>query len=519
MTTGPEPPDPEHASPPLGDLIAAIGGAAAALDPRLAERHVRAIAHHSAAVEPGSIFVAIPGAAVDGHRFAADAVARGAVAIVAEKVLGGDISVPVIRVPDARRALAELAAAWYGEPAAALSLVGITGTVGKTSVLSMLEAIMTRADRPIGTIGSLGIGIGGAQVETGFTAPDAPTLHRALAHIHRAGLAIAAMEVTSHALMQRRVETLAFDLGVFMNLVPFEHVDYHRTFRGYVDAKTRFFEHLKPAAPLIYNVDDRAVRGVVRGRGFQGIPCGRARAACVRCESIEQSADRTTLALNVRRPLPRLAGGRVEPLRIPVELRLLGRTNQLNAALAATAALCMGAAPDAVVDALRVFPAPRRRMQLHRLGGALILDDTVGHPESLNAVFEVVPCLQPAALHVVFGIRGSRGRRINRRLGEALGIWAGQLAPASLVVTTCADVADERNRVRPAERAAFIDALRKGDTTFVEEAACRAAVERAAGEVRPGDLLLLLGAQGMDRAAEFARAVLAGGRAERAGEP
>jgi UDP-N-acetylmuramoyl-L-alanyl-D-glutamate--2,6-diaminopimelate ligase len=493
----------------LGDLLPSVAGAAATLEPELAEVRVHGIAHHTREVSDGTLFVALPGSHTDGHEFAAEAVARGAVAVLAEKQLDDITTVPVVRVPDARRALAELAVAWYDRPAEQLHLVGITGTAGKTSVLSMLDAMLSRAGMPIGTIGSLGIGIGGVRDDTGFTAPDALTLQRALARIRDAGLKTAAMEVTSHALMQRRVETIELDLGVFVNLVPFEHVDYHHTFRGYVDAKVRFFDHVKPAAPLIYNADDRAVRGVVRGRDVRAIACGRSRVACVRIEPDVVTAERTTLQLNVRRPLPRPAGDALPPARLPLELRLLGRTNVTNAALAATAALCLGADADAIAAALRDFPPPRRRMELKRIGGVLVLDDTVGHPDSLSAVMEVVPRLGGRRLHIVFGMRGSRGRRINRRLGEALGIWADRLRPAALLVTTSDDAADERNRVQPAEREAFLAGLRQSGVAYQEQPSCRAAVELVMNGVHDGDVVLLLGAQGMDRGAEFA-AVAAG---------
>jgi UDP-N-acetylmuramoyl-L-alanyl-D-glutamate--2,6-diaminopimelate ligase len=490
---------------PLGDLVTAVHGAAAPLDARLSDLTIREITNHSAEVEQGSLFVAVPGHARDGTKYVAQAVERGAVAIMAESAVDAPEHVPVILVPDARRALADLAADWHGHPADHLSLIGITGTVGKTSVLSMLDAVMRRAGRPIGTIGSLGIGLGGELQPTGHTAPDALILHRALADITDAGLDAAAMEVTSHALVQRRMEGLRFDLGVLLNLVPFEHVDYHKTFRGYIDAKSRYFDHLAPGAPLIFNNDDRVVRGVVRGRDIRPVPSGFSRHAVVRIENVRPDHSGMRLELNVRRRVEGLHGHVAEPHHLPLDLRLLGRSNATNAALAATAALCLGADDEAVHDALRDLDAPRRRMELMRIDGILVLDDTVGHPDSLSMVFEVVSALEASRLHVAFGIRGSRGSRINRRLGEALAVWSESMSIETLAVTSCEDTSDERNRVTPDERAAFTSALESAGTSFELYGTCAGAVARLMSRARSGDLVLLLGAQGMDSAAGLLR--------------
>src|SRR5690606_1152079 len=158
---------------------------------------------------------------------------RGAVAVVVERRVEGADGVPLVVVPSARQALAELAAIWHGYPARALRMVGVTGTLGKTSVLKMLEAILRTAGRRIGTIGSLGVGLPGRDEPTGYTAPDPLLLQRSLRRIADAGCDLAAMEVTSHALDQKRVHGIEYGLGVFTNLVPLEHMDYHRSFRRY----------------------------------------------------------------------------------------------------------------------------------------------------------------------------------------------------------------------------------------------------------------------------------------------
>jgi UDP-N-acetylmuramoyl-L-alanyl-D-glutamate--2,6-diaminopimelate ligase len=499
---------PEPAARTLGALLGVVAGASPPLARELSETPITGVTDHTADVAAGTLFVAVSGGAADGHALLQEAVARGAAAVLVEHLPETLPPVPVLRVSDSRRALAELAAAWHNHPAHGLPLIGISGTIGKTSVLGMLEAMAREAGIPLGTVGSLGVGMAGRLNPTGYTAPDALTLHESLARLRAEGARSVAMEVTSHALVQQRVHGLEFDAAVFTNLVPFEHVDYHGSFRGYVDAKSRFFDTIAPGAPLFYNVDDRAVRGVVRDRPLRRFGCGRARTAWLRIEPREVTLDGTRFDLRLRRPLPRLDGSEVAPLLLPVNLPLLGGANATNAALATAAALWLGADGEQVVAALAGIPPVRRRMEVLHRGEFMVLDDTTGHPDSVSAVFTTIAELPVRHAHVVFGIRGMRGRRINRRLAETLAVWVRQRPGTRLTITSSEEAADERNRVLPREREAFVEALRKAGVDFMERARCDEAVTHAFAAVEPGDSLLLLGAQGMDRARETAASLI-----------
>lgn len=468
------------------------------------EVRIQRIVRDSRWAQPGDLFVAIRGANADGHDAIPDAVTRGAVAVVVEREVA-DPGVPVVRVANTRRAWAELAAAWYGHPTRRLPLVGITGTLGKTSVLKLLEAVLGEAGLRVGSIGSLGIRFGGEVEETGHTVPDALVLQRAFARMVEGGAELAAMEVTSHALLQDRVHGLSFDLGIFTNLVPLEHMEYHGSFEQYARAKSLYFDHLKPGAPVVYAAGDRVVRALLEEREIPAIGCGAGDEAWIRVRQLGMDTERTRLSVRVQRPLPRLDGGPFAPAEFPLELRLLGRSHTSNVGLAATAALCLGAEVEAVQRALAAFPPPRRRMEILHRGRFTVLDDTVGHPDSISAVFEVAEQLAPRRIHAVVAVRGQRGEEINRRTAGAIAIWTERVPLASLIVTRSLEAADERNRVDPGEHAAFTDRLREGGYDFEEherlEDAVRAVLERA-GE---GDLVLLLGAQGMDAGAEIVR--------------
>jgi UDP-N-acetylmuramoyl-L-alanyl-D-glutamate--2,6-diaminopimelate ligase len=285
-------------------------------EPGLDQVSIARVTTDSREVRSGDLFVALVGTSEDGHEHLDEAIARGASAVLVERDVPSVDGVPVIRVENARRELARISARWYGEPATRLPLVGITGTLGKTTVMSMFEAILLGSGRKLGTIGSLGVRIDGEAEETGYTAPDPMIMHAALAEIADSGAELAAMEVTTHALTQERVFGISYDLGVFTNLVPLEHVDYHGSFRGYVRAKVRYFEHLRPGAPLVYSHDDRAVRGVVRDHDVRPIGVGQEDGADVRfsIEGMDQTGSRFTLRCS--RSLPRLGGGELRPFQI-----------------------------------------------------------------------------------------------------------------------------------------------------------------------------------------------------------
>lgn len=497
-------------SPPaprrLGDLLRAVDTVRLG---HAADIGIGGIVTRAEDVRPGSLFIALPGASADGHAFIADAARRGAAAIVVERDVGGALDAPLVRVGSTRRALAEIAAEWYGHPADGMVLIGITGTAGKTSVLSLLEALLVAAGERAGSIGSLGLHIQGeAQDETVYTTPDPLLLHGELARLAAAGCDLVTMEATSHALTQDRVHGLRYRLGIFTNLLPLEHSEYHDSFEDYVEAKSLFFDLLTPDAPLIYNQDDPVARALVEERSPRGIGVGTGTDARVRITTTETSVSGTRLSLRWEDGLPGRDGTRIRPGAVDLRLRLLGSANRMNAALATTAALWAGVDPGVIDRALQDFEPPSRRLQVVHQGRFVVLDDTVGHPDSISAFFDVVESLAPARSHVVFAVRGRRGDRINQANGEALAIWADRLGIDTVVVTRATEAADALNRVDDQEYEAFLIPLREHDIAFHEVDQLGTAVRTALDQAGDGDLVALLGAQAMDGGQDVVRAWL-----------
>ena len=470
------------------------------------DREITGITLDSRQVQPGQLFVAIPGANADGTRFIPDALARGAVAVCAVRAWDGT---PSLVVTDPREALAGLASAFHGHPARDLRMIGITGSLGKTSTALLLETIIGAAGEKVGVIGSLGIRFEGHVVETGMTTPEAPAIHGSLRYFAIQGAGTAVMEVTSHSILLKRVEGLQYDLGLLTNIVPYEHLEFHPTPEHYVQTKTRFFGMLKPGVPLVVNEDDPTAREVSTGldRPVIGVSLRTRGTSAVHAQRVLMGVEGSSFALNVRRPLPMVGGGEVAPLTIPLALPILGRQQVANAALAATAALMAGIPAETIAFALAGVEPMHRRMHILYDEGPVLLDDTVGNPESIRAVFEAIRSIPHHNLRVAYAIRGSRGAEVNERNAEAL---AREIEPtiATLVVTASEDHASERDRVDDEERQVVLKTLEARGVPYIYEPTLEAAVTRAVTGAARGDLIALLGAQGMDKGGEIARKLL-----------
>ena len=227
----------------LADLFGDIPVRATAPDEIPAVR-VNGIVSDSRAVVPGNLFVALSGGSEDGHRYIAAAVQKGAAAVVGTQALSG-VGVPYVQVSDSREALAHLAAAFYGFPARRLTVIGVTGTDGKTTTCNLIHQVLLAAGKAAGMISTVNAVIGDEVIDTGFhvTTPDAPDVQRYLARMGAAGLTHVVLESTSHGLAQHRVDGCEFDIGVVTNITH-EHLDYHGSYEAYRAAKGRLFSSL-----------------------------------------------------------------------------------------------------------------------------------------------------------------------------------------------------------------------------------------------------------------------------------
>jgi len=454
----------------LGDLMRGWGGAGAD-----AALEVTGITADSRAVRPGMVFAALPGARADGRGFIADAVARGAAAILAPEgtVWPAEAPVrPLVTSPDPRRALALMAAAFYG--AQPEWVVAITGTNGKTSSVDFLRQIWRDAGRKAASLGTLGLIAEGAPPGPSLTTPDPVALHENLARLARDGVAALAMEASSHGIDQRRLDGVALAAAGFTNLTR-DHLDYHGTMAAYRAAKLRLFDTLLPAgAPAIAMADMEA----------ETLTALRDIAAQRRLDLRLVGMGGDALALEATRPLPEgqhlsfcLAGARHEML-----LPLPGRFQADNALLALMLALATGVDEHATLAALARLQGVRGRMERAAVlpNGAAIYVDYAHTPDALTRLLAALRPHVAGRLHVLFGAGGDRDPGKRPLMGRAAAEAADRVW-----------ITDDNPRSE--SPAAIRAAVMTGCPEAIDAGAREEAIAKAMGALGPGDVLAVAG--------------------------
>jgi UDP-N-acetylmuramoyl-L-alanyl-D-glutamate--2,6-diaminopimelate ligase len=446
----------------------------------------------------GMLFVAVPGTSLDGHAYIAEAVARGAAAVVAERVGTVPEGVPVVRVPSARNALATIAARFHGSPADSLDLIGFTGTFGKTSTSEILRALLEAGGTRTGVLGSLGARFRAFRDAcSSLTTPAPVELHGALRGLKDAGATTVIMEVTSHALRLGRIRGLRFAGGLLAAIMPGEHTDFHRTYDEYIDAKRLFLDYLAPDALLAFDEDNVASRRLASMAPV-------ARAAGVTLQGRDADLQLYDLLID-RHGATFSIGGRAVGSESGIRLHstLLGRGHLRNVALALAYAIPAGVPLDAIREVLgNLTPLPRR-MEYFELDGRGVLDDTAAHPDSFRAVFDVASLLTHGTMTVVYAVRGNRGVEINRQNALALADLVSTHGAESLIVTASADCVGPHDRVSGEEVDATRQALVMRGRRFVWHDTLEASLRDALERTGSGDLIVLVGAQGMSHGREM----------------
>jgi len=433
-----------------------------------ADPEILHLAEDSRAVRYGSLFVAVRGGQADGGRFLAEARSRGAVCAVCETPPDADI--PYVLVPDSRYALARLAAAWYGEPAERLTLLGVTGTNGKTTTTYLLKQLLERTvGAKVGLIGTNQNMIGAEALSAERTTPGPPALHRLFAQMAEAGCTHAVMEVSSHALAQERTAGITFDVAVFTNLTQ-DHLDYHGTMENYCDAKARLFRQCRAAA---VNGDSRWAERILEG------------SAC----------PRLTFGQNLTNDLvgwrPRYDSGRVrftvsdEEEHIPTEVRIPGEFSLYNALAALAAMKLLGVPLEAAARALPDCAGVRGRCEVVPTDtDYTVLIDYAHTPDGLRNILETVCGFADNRVLTVFGCGGDRDRTKRARMGRI----AAALSDFAVVTSD-----NPRTESPYAILHDVLDGMRGSTTPFAVIEDRREAIAYALDRAGPGDVVLLAG--------------------------
>jgi UDP-N-acetylmuramoyl-L-alanyl-D-glutamate--2,6-diaminopimelate ligase len=378
---------------------------------------VTGIAHDSRRVEPGNLFVALVGGSFDGHNYIDQAIQKGACAVVGTRTIT-DLAVPYVQVSDSRPTLAYLAASFYNFPARGMTVIGVTGTDGKTTTSSLIYQILLQAGLWAGMVSTVNAVIGDEVLDTGFhvTTPEAPDVQRYLFRMQAAGLTHVVLETTSHGLAQERVTACEFDIGVVTNITH-EHLDYHGSYAAYRAAKARLLAELTVTAEksggnprlAVLNRDDQSYEYLHRAASARQISYGLHPEADITAEEVRHAPDGLHFTA-------------VGPgFHVPVSSRLIGAFNVSNilAALAATV-VGLGIAPETAARGVAALNAIPGRMESITVGqNFLAVVDFAHTPNALRNALLAARGMTDGRVIAVFGSAGLRDRMKRRMMAEA----------------------------------------------------------------------------------------------------
>jgi len=463
-------PQAPHARP-LSELVRSLQGIEVRGDPAVA---IGAPAYRSGDAAPGCLFFCIPGAKADGHDFADEAVRNGAVALVVERWLSLDVA--QVRVPSVREAMGPVSAALFGRPADTMTMVGVTGTNGKTTTTYLLESVFRAAGLVPGVVGTTGVRIDGDPTPFPRTTPEAPDLHGLLARMRGRGVQAVAMEVSSHGLDQHRIGGIRFACAVFTNLSQ-DHLDYHASMEEYFEAKAKLFTPVMTERAVV-NADSAEGRLLVRP-DLPTLTFGLEEAADVRATDVETTLHGVAF--------------RVGDVRVHSPLRGLFNVENCLAALAA--ARSIGISDEVAARGIGAVRSVPGRVETVEVGqDFLVMVDYAHTPDSVGNVLRAARPLTAGRLIVVFGCGGDRDR-VKRPL---MGGVAAHLADLSVITS------DNPRSEDPCAIIAEIEAgAHEGGGAYMVEPDRRAAIRLAVKEAKTGDVVVIAG-KGHETHQEFA---------------
>ncbi len=371
---------------------------------------IKGIAYDSRKIEPGYLFVALKGHNQDGHEYVGDALARGAVALIVEKPLPFEVTAAVIEVKDSRRALSILAKNFFEEPFQGMTLIGITGTNGKTTTSYLVESIFNATGFRCGVIGTVNYRFGGHICAAPVTTPESLDLMRALRKMADSGVTHCVIEVSSHALDQGRVRDCPFRVAVFTNISR-DHLDYHKTMDSYFMAKSKLFTGLNGEGPnppaAVINNDSREGKKLVSLTPCPVLTYGMKENCDIRPYQAKVSREGIEAALDTP------AG------RINIKSRLLGSFNLYNIMAATGAAIALGTEPSAISEGISNLSSVPGRMELvDNPRGVTIVVDYAHTPDALSNVLKTLRELTCGKLITVFGCGGDRDKGKRPQMGR-----------------------------------------------------------------------------------------------------
>ncbi len=428
---------------------------------------INKIEFDSRKIEPGDVFVAIPGTKVDGHSYINKAIEKGAKAIICEHC-PENLGTTTVKVNNSHIALARLASNFYGNPGKEIKLVGVTGTNGKTTIATTLYNIFEQLGFKAGLLSTIRYLVHNVEIPATHTTPDPVTINRLLRKMVDSGCQYAFMEVSSHALDQHRTDFLDFDGAIFTNITH-DHLDYHSNFKNYLYAKKKLFDNLKPQAFALVNADDRNAKVIVQNTKAQVYTYGLKNLADFKAKILEKHIDGTLALLDGQE----------------IWLQFIGEFNVSNLLAVYSAAILLGQEKQEVLEALSKMRPVEGRFEIIKSKDITAIVDYAHTPDALEKILKEIRSITRQGERIITVV-GAGGNRDKTKRPE-MGAIAAQLS--DLVILTSDNPRDED----PAE---IIKQMRAGIETkakVIENVDRREAIRTAIALAQPGDVVLVAG--------------------------
>ena len=437
----------------------------------LCDVEITGITNDSRKVRPGYLYVAVKGYKADGHDFIKKSLESGAQAIVSEEKFSLDTNVPQIIVHNTRKALSSLSCCFYNNPSQKINLVGVTGTNGKTTTTFLIKSVIEQAGYVAGLIGTIKYQVGKKVITAKETTPESVELQRLIAEMVEAQMEFAVMEVSSHSAIQHRIEDIDFKTAVFTNITT-EHMDYHKTFSNYMDAKAELFKNLKRDSFAVLNADDESSGYFADRTNAKILWYGIKNDADIKAEICGESTSNTMIRLS--------CSGREIDVKIP----FVGLHNVYNTLASAAGAISLGFELDVIksgVETASVVPGRLENVPCDR--GFKVVVDYAHTPHALETVLNALKNLVKGRILLVFGCGGDRDREKRPQMGR---------------------IADEKSDIfwltndnpRSEEPLNIIDDIKTGIKTgrsFHIQTNRHNAIAEALSEAKDDDLILIAG--------------------------
>lgn len=449
----------------------------------------------------------ITGYKTDGHQYIPQAIQNGAVAIVVERDVEG-VTVPTYRVANSRKALAQLAAKFYGHPSKQLMAIGITATNGKTTSSFMTNAILEHHGYKTGLIGTVSVKMDQTAIPATLTTPESLDLQYYLREMVERNVTHVTMEVSSAALELQRVHEVDYDI-VTLNNINREHIDHHGTFEKYYEAKASLIRNAPSTSVAVLNLDDPYASALRNETIAQVVTYSLENAvADIVCRDLDLSTGRAMFTIAIAKPL-RFRDVEITPVQFPVALKVPGLHSVYNAMVAITTALLCGVSITDIQAALQQFTGVERRFEYIFEDSFKIIDDHFANAGNIDVTLGTLKYMQYNHLHLVYAIRGMRGPTVNRENAEAIARWAKQLGFTHVIATKSKYHVTDKDIVTDEEERIFREVMADAgiEVTLYEE--LPQAIAQALTQAQEDDLVLLAGCQGMDFGAEVALQLIA----------